>query len=817
MQQACEVTSTKTCLHCGLPVLNASDAKFCCNGCKLVYQVIHDNGLERFYELRESGPSWQNRAANPTLDNFSYLDSKEFGQSYVFRSVEGLSQINFYLEGLHCAACIWLLEKASELMPGVKEIRVNFARSSASVIFEPSFTKLSGVARILDSLGYTPHPLEPHSQTVKLKEDRRFLMQLGVAALCFANVMLLAISRYQGLFTGIEVQYDRFFVWTSFLLTLPAMLFSALPFYRAALSGLRLGKLHIDLPIAVALVGSFIPSAVNTFLGRGEVYFDSITALIFLLLCGRLFQRKALRKVSDSADMLRSLTPIVSHRLRNGICEDVFIDLLQSGDELELRAGETVPADGVITNGSSFLNLSVLSGEADPVPVRAGDTLFAGTTNLSQTLRMRVERLGSQTRIGRLIAAIEETSRRKSPIVQLTDRLSVFFVAGVFALSIFTFFYWFESGFFVAMDRVIALLVVTCPCALGIATPITIALSVAKAAREGIMIVGADTIERACSIRQIVFDKTGTLTQGHLVCEGAAIDAEVASEHELYAALMALESNSVHPCAKALTAFARNKAESPSTMHDLERIGSRGIKGRDSAGNIWMVGSSLLLHDQKVQDSALFANALANSGQPAINNVVLIKNSKTAAFFSLRDSLRPDAKQSVTDLSRSGFKLYIASGDRKENVTSIASSVGIESGSVYFEMTPEEKINLVDKLRLEGPVAMVGDGVNDAAALKASDLGIAAHGGAEICMQVADLFLAQPGINKIYDFFTASRRTLRLIHLNLLISAMYNIVGASLAVSGRIGPLGAAVIMPLSSLTVIVNALLSRPFRIKRN
>ena len=470
---ACAVdirTTDVSCSHCGLPVPPGliqpdEELQFCCRGCRTVYQVIHGCGLERFYRLRDASDG-NTRPARTTNRAYSEFDDEAFRKLYYQDLADGSQAVEFYLEGVHCAACVWLVEKLPQVRPGVIESRLDMRRAIVEVRWDPKRTKLSQIAGTLDSLGYPPHPAKDiRARQVRRDENRRFLIRIGVAAACVGNVMTLAFALYGGVFTGIEEQYKYLFRWATMLFGVIALIWPGSLFFRGAWAALRTKTAHLDLPIAIGLAAGGVAGTVNAVLGRGEIYFDSLTMLVLLLLIGRWLQRRQQSWANDSLELLFSLTPTTSRRLENAAVVEVPIEAVHPGDLLEVRAGDSIPADGNVLEGESSVNRALLTGESQPVTVRPGSAVHAGTVNLSSRLVVRVEAVGVATRVGRLMQLVEQHSRNRPPIVQFADRIAGRFVRIVLAVAATTFLAWVWISPTKAVDNAVALLIVTCPCA----------------------------------------------------------------------------------------------------------------------------------------------------------------------------------------------------------------------------------------------------------------------------------------------------------------------------------------------------------------
>jgi Cu2+-exporting ATPase len=807
------------CTHCGLPVPAGLiepgvEHPFCCNGCRTVHEVIHHHGLEQFYRVAQvTGETpWK---ANPSGRTFEDFDDPAFLELYARPLAGGLRQVEFYLENVHCAACVWLVEKTPLAIPGVVEARLDVRRSQATIVWDPARSRLSAAACFLDQLGYPPHPYRGIKvREMRRMEDRRLLLRIGVAGAVAANVMIIAVALYGGFFHGMEAQYETFFRWVSLAAILPAMFYSASVFYQGAWAALRNRRLHMDLPVSIGLSAGFISGVVNTVRASGDIYFDSLATLILLLLGGRWLERRRQRESADAAELLYSLAPAAARRIdatpEGEQVREVPVEALKVQDLVEVRAGDLVPVDGLVEEGVSELDLSLLTGESRPVAVRGGEAVHAGTTNLLSPLRVRVEATGEQTRVGRLMQVVEEAAGRRAPIVRLADRLAAWFTGVVIVLAGGTLLLWLQIDPAHAVNHTVALLIITCPCALGLATPLAISVAVGRAARAGILVKGGDVVEALSRPGLLLLDKTGTLTEGR-----SSLRLLLGDEGAL-AAAAALERRVQHPVARALVSEADRRApggEGEHRIEDLRQDLGGGISGRVDGVEIW-VGSpawveSRLAGPLPAQLRGWVEHVVAEGLSP----VVLARAGRPVAVAGLGDALRPDAAATLARLRERGWRLGILSGDHPHIVAETARRLGLDPYSCRGGVLPEEKLAAVEAAARQGTVVMVGDGVNDAAALSAATVGVGVHGGAEASLAAADVFLTRPGLAAVADLMEGARRTVRVIRRNLIFSLCYNVVGAGLAIAGHINPLLAALLMPLSSITVVTSSFRSRTFQ----
>lgn len=776
--------------------------------------MIQGLGLEQYYKLRETLDSADGTPATPGAVSYQFFADPVFQQRYVKQLSEERAKVNFYLKDMHCAACVWLLERLPEVCPGVIEARAHYGRSRIHITFDPSQVALASIAETLDALGYPPRPLSSgQHEGAKRRERKRSLLRLAVAGMCAGNTMMFAVSLYQGWFTGIATEYERFLSAVSMLLALPAVLYSAVPFYRAAYSGLRVRMLHIDLPITIGIVLGFLASVFNTLRGEGHVYYDSITALIFLLLLGRWLQRASVDKVLERAELLYSLAPRSARRRKAGNVEEIYSGSIRPGDILLIGVGEIACADGCILEGESAFDRSVLTGESRAVPARVGDRVFAGTKNLEQEVALEVEKADADSRLGSLLSELEASAERKAPLVEMTDAIAGYFVATVLILAMFTALYWyFNAGFEMAFETTLALLVVSCPCALGLAAPISFSIALSSAAKRGIFIKEAAVFERLARIAHVCFDKTGTLTYGEpMIVEYKIQQAVTLSYEQLIDRVVQLEGGQVHPVAETFRAERERLSDlgmqSKSLFVETKMALGRGVFGETKGGEHWFFGSSKWAAAEKVSIDPALDSAIASYKSRQLSPVVLVRNDTAIAVFGLGDRLRDEAPSVVLSLQEQQREVSIISGDHPEIVNALAKTIGIKDSFVCGGLEPEEKAEKLEQFIQVSPTMMVGDGVNDAAAIALADVGVAVRGGAEASLRSADVFFSETDLSGVLRVLAGGRKTLAVVKRNLILSLIYNISGATLAIAGLVSPLLAAVLMPLSSLTVVLSSL----------
>ena len=634
------------------------------------------------------------------------------------------------------------------------------------------------------------------------------LVRIGVAGAIATNVMLLALVLYSAEGPGMDPALERFFRWASLALTVPTLAWPGRVFFTGAWAALRTRSLHMDLPIAIALAAGLVRGAVNTVTGHGPIYFDGLAVLVFALLVGRFLQQRGQRLATDSAELLHALAP-ASARVVDG--EDteraVPVEALLPGMVLAVRAGETFAADGTLVAGATRVNAALLTGESRPTTAATGDRVFAGTLNVEAPVRVRVEQAGASSRLAAILQQVEEGARRRAPVVLQANRLAGIFTATVLALAAVTLVVKVQQGAPHALDDAIALLVVTCPCALALATPLAITVAVGRAAGRGMLVKGGDALELLASPGTLLLDKTGTLTEGRTALVAWHGDPSVR------ALVLALEAGSSHPLADAFRRAWPDVAVPASS--DVRHVVGAGIEGT-VAGRRVRVGSPRF--------AAEGARAVAPRAADAAGNPVAVPEEATpvhvvvdgvlVAVAGVGDAIRPDAAASLATLRARGWRTVLLSGDAPAVATAVGRTLGFAPHEAIGGASPEAKLAFVQRAKGAGTgrVVMVGDGVNDAAAMAAADVGIGVHGGAEACLATADLYLTRPGLAPLVELTEGAARTLRVIRRNIGFSIGYNLIGASLAVAGVLTPLIAAILMPVASVTVVLGSWLGFTF-----
>ncbi len=811
------------CFHCTLPLPNDDEITstiegdqqhFCCIGCQAVCEAIYDAGLEGFYQRTPDG---QSLAPPPDLPKELLLYDLDEVQEEFVSSLGDQRGIALLVEGIHCAACVWLIEHTLHNLDGVQEVKVNLSARRLHLNWDNSKVPLSMVIKRLGEIGYSAVPFDPEVAEGAIKrENRMMLYRMAFAGFTMMNLLWVSIALYSG---ADQSEYRELFHLVGFILATPTLLFSGYPFFKGAWGGLRNLRPTMDLPIAIGATITYLYSLYITFGGsvNGEVYYDTVVNFLFVILVGRYLEAISKRQAVASTQRLLDLQPRVATVLRNG--EEVIVPIraVKAGEMILVKPGERIPVDGVIVQGQSSIDEALLTGESEAVNKTVDDNVSAGTINGNGALKIEVLGVLKNTALGRIIDLVEEAQASKAPIQGMADRIVPWFVVATLSLATATFFWWWQTDFELALMAATSVLIITCPCAFGLATPMAIAVATGQGARHGILIKNGEVLERLSDINHFVFDKTGTLTEGKMSVttiltlesrwDAGDEQQDLSGESKaLLRKLYALESLSEHPIAQAIVNA--GKVRGFTKAAEIEQFVSKpgaGLSGQLN-GQRLIIGTRSWLTENGVSPQAAFenvANELESQGTGLIHCAI---DQQEVALIGVEDRIRIEAPDMVAALKRDGLELTMLSGDRQKTAEIIAERLG--GLAVIADVLPEEKDQVIQHLQQEkqNKVAMVGDGVNDAPALVRADVGIAMGSGTDVSIASADIILMSAELNKVRQASALSRRTLRTIRQNIAISITYNIIMVPLAMMTFVSPLVAAITMPISSLLVIGNA-----------
>ena len=792
----------ESCFHCGadLPpdvsysvTVNAAQHRVCCAGCEAAATLIVSQGLERFYQFRE-GAGAAARFDGPP--DWSVFDREAALRRYTHLNADGHREASLDIAHVHCAACAWLIENSLCRLDGVSGVHVNAGTSHAELRYDPTRVSFSRVLAGIATLGYLPRPLSFTGDEAGWSAERRTALQrLAVAGFGMMTVMTYAISLYAGAMEGIDAATERFLRFVSLLVTTPVVLYAAQPFFAAAWRSVRARTLGMDVPVALGIGAAYAWSVGATLLGRGEVYFDSAVMFTFFLLLGRYVEMSLRHRSGRHGDALVRLLPDGVTRLDGAREQRVTPDELLAGDRVRIRPGERVPADGEIVTGMTEVDESLLTGESAPRARGRGDQIIAGTLNLSGAVEVRVLRAGQDSTLATVSRLLERAQASRPLTATLADRVAAWFVAGVLLLSLLVLLYWLRADATRAFPIVLAVLVVTCPCALSLATPAVLAAATTRLARLGLLVTRSRAIETLARADRIVLDKTGTLTRGTpRLDELCMLDASM-DRATCLAIAAALERHSEHPIARAFRDCAPTVA-----VDDVVIAPGRGLEGR-VGGRRYRIGRAEYVQEF-VGDPG---RPPAASDHEARTTVWLADDSKQIAVFHFSDALREDARATIERLRALRLDPSIASGDRDAVVAAIAARLG--GVPARAGVSAKDKLAIVRGLQAEGRiVAMVGDGVNDAPVLAGADVSIAVGSGTDLAKVSADFIMMGERLAPLLEGVEISRRARRVIRENLGWAIVYNATAVPLAAAGALTPWMAALGMSISSLLVVLNA-----------
>lgn len=802
------------CFHCGLPAapgaghvaeIKGQTATFCCNGCKAVCQAIYEAGLEGFYDrARDSGPL----APPPSLpENLKTFDIADVQEEFV-EARGDIKEARLLVEGIHCAACVWLIERAMEATPGVKGAEVNLAGKKLKVRWDDGAVKLSAIMDRLGKVGYAsaPYTAERAEATAR-RRLRASLFRIGFAGFAAMNMMWVSIALWTG---AAYDEYRDFFHYMGFALATPTLAYSAWPFFAGAARGLKARSMTMDLPISIGAGATYLYSTYITFGGvrTGEVYFDTVVFFIFVLLIGRHMEMASQGRAAEATARLMELQPKTANVVTDRGERTVSVRSIAIGDLVVIRPGERIPVDGDVADGESGLDESIITGESRPVAKKPGSQVIAGSLNGSGALTVRAMKKSTDTALSRMARLIEDAQGSRAPIQRFADRVVPWFVTVTLLLAGATFAYWLRAGAETAIITATSVLIITCPCALGLATPMAVAYAAGVGARHGIIVKSGEALERLASVTHVVFDKTGALTEGAMkVVEMAAVEGE--DGHAALTLAAAVERKSEHAIARAVTGSAGERGIA------YEALPVTGFTSRPGLGVAAVVdgrrvaaGSAEYMKELGVSVNGMLREAAENMKARAASPVFVAVDGKAAAALGVADRVRPDARKTLEAFWRRGKRISIFTGDTARVAQAVAEGLGEpEKMTVIAGMRPEDKDREVARLRERGEVVvMVGDGVNDAPALVRADVGVAIGSGADVSVESADIVLTGESLYRAAQALALSETTIRKIKQNIALSIVYNIIMTPLAMAGFITPVFAALAMPVSSLVVIGNA-----------
>lgn len=776
------------CKHCGADCgkqpVTWNGLNFCCIGCKTVYQILNEHRLYNYYSL-EKTPGI--RVETTGYGNkYAFLDKDEIKEKLISFSEGGISKVKFYIPVIHCASCIWLLERLHHLHKGIRHSFVNFSRKEVDITFDETQITLRQVVELLASIHYIPDlSLSLSNRKEDPRAYRKLLYKMGVAGFVFINVMTYSLPAY---FNGepLEGNLQRLFSILSFMLVIPVTFYSGSDYFISSIKGVRKKHISIDLPIALGMTVLFLVTSWEVIFAGGTGYSDSLSGLIFFLLVGKWYQGKTYEALSFERNY-KSYFPIAVTKINRQIEESVLLEHIEEEDELIIRNKELIPADSVLLEGTGRIDYSFVTGESNPVFKQAGDFIYAGGRQMGEIVKIRVKKKVSQSHLTRLWNQDRSYTKPSDSLKSLSDRISKYFTIVIIAIAVTGLSFWMVKGEMqTAVFVFTAVLIVACPCALALSIPFTFGSTMRIFGRNGLYIKNAGVIERLSRVDTIVFDKTGTLTRPNEVTidfSGGALTRE--QEGAVYS----LAKQSTHPLSNAITFHLSEALYSP-PEHFVE-VPGRGIYGKTNGMEIRLGAKEYVTESE-------------NGIQPGSSEVYVSVNNRLAGHFTIGNSYRDGFGNVLKELDGK-FDLYLVSGDNDSEASRLASH--FPDGHMHFNQTPDDKARFIEQLQQQGRnVLMTGDGLNDAGALMQSDVAMTLADRVYHFSPASDAVLEAGQFGKLAAFTRFTKRSLRIVIFSFLISFLYNIVGISFALSGNLSPIVAAILMPASSVSVVAFA-----------
>lgn len=772
------------CYHCGDLCLNNSiqlkEKSFCCNGCKTVFEILNENELCDYYHL-EQMPGINMKSQK--LARFDYLTQEDVVEKLIDFRDETIFKVQFYLPQIHCSACLWLLENLYKLNPAILESRVNFLKKEIYITLEYATFSLKDLAELLTSLGYEPQiTLNQLDQEKKKPTSKKLSYQIGLAGFAFGNIMLMSLPEYFGLDVDSFREFSPWFSWINLGLATPVTFFSGQDYFKSAFKSIRMKRLNIDVPIALGILVLFIRSCYEVVTSTGAGYFDSLCGLLFFLLLGRIFQEKIYHQLSFERDY-RSYFPISITLLKENQETTIPISQIKKGDKILIRNGELIPVDAYLIGGLAHIDNSFATGESIPIHKKLGDKIYAGGRQVGGAIQLEVIRPLNQSKLTRLWSSYANKKVSTATFSNMTDQISEWFTPIILLLAIVAGIIHFDSGIGKSIEVASAVLIVACPCALALAAPFTFGHAMRWLGKQNCYLREASVLEEMAKINHIVFDKTGTLTvsrQENTNYNGKPLTPETKQ------ALLSLVNQSTHP----LSQLIKKSFSSNGTLFEVYHFREHEGKGIEAIieGDSYRLGSS-----QWIQ------NKISSDEQ---TTVVFEKNGSVLGIFNFRSEYRKHLKELISSLSK-GFDLTVLSGDNQSQKR-VLQGYFPNNSLLLFNQTPEDKLNIIKSLKTQKKqVMMVGDGLNDAGALREAQVGVSVAEDVNAFSPACDIIISGNQFEQLDRFLNLAKSSTSIVVLSFIISFLYNIIGLSYAMQGLLSPVFAAILMPISSITVV--------------
>lgn len=783
-------TEKLTCYHCGddCPddLIHIEEKHFCCHGCKTVFEILSENDLCTYYDLEQSPGTKQKK---PEFgDKFAFLDNPEIARKLLNYADENLEKVTLHVPNMHCSSCIWLLENLYKLREGVNQSRVNFVKRQLTLTYNPQKISLRQVAELLTTLGYEPTiNLDNLNQQEKQSENKQLLYKIGVTGFCFGNIMLLSFPDYLAVEDWVNNDYKYFFGFLNILLALPVFFYSSREYFVSAYKSLRVGVVNLDVPIALGIIALFGRSLYEILTVTGAGYLDSMAGLLFFLLVGKWVQNKTYQNFAFDRDYTSYFPLAVRVKKGEGIETRVITDL-KKGEEMLIRNQELIPADSILIADEAYIDYSFVTGEATPVSKKKGEYLYAGGRQVGNSISLIVQKEVEQSYLTQLWNS--EAFAKEAP-QKMSKRIAIFskyFTYGTLAVAFSTLAFWYFFDANLMWNTFTAVLIVACPCALALATPYALGNTMRIFGLHKFYLKNSDVIEQLSEIQHLVFDKTGTITQNQ---ESDIQFIPFEDENPLtegeQQAIKTLAAHSTHPLSQKLYQFLQNVSEQE--LSNFEEIAGKGIQGQVKGFNIQL-------------GSAVFVGA-ENFLKSTLQTTVFIKfNGKVRGYFVIQNQYRTALKPILADLQNQ-YDTSLVTGDNEGEKENLQNYFHSES-QLYFNQKPADKLQFIQNLQTQNQkVLMLGDGLNDAGALQQSNVGIALSEDTSSFSPACDAILDAQAFEKLPQFLKFSKVALKVVKASFVLSVLYNLVGLSFAVTGNLAPVLAAILMPLSSVTVV--------------
>ncbi|MCP4443413.1 MAG: HAD-IC family P-type ATPase [Aureispira sp.] len=778
-------TTSTQCYHCGdqcdkHPILY-QEKSFCCEGCKTVYDILKENNLSKYYSIENSPGAKMNKGNHK--EKYTFLDADTVKEQLLDFYENGIGRITFSIPEIHCSSCIWLLENLPKLHEGVKQSMVNFLKKEASITFDESIINLRQLVELLTAIGYEPNiNLASKKENKQQQQNRSLYYKIGVAGFCFGNIMLFSFPDYLAFEDSTLVGYAHFFTYLSFVLALPVLFYSGWGYFVSAYKSLSTKVINIDVPISLGIATLFLRSSYEIFSHTGTGYLDSLAGLVFFLLIGKWFQNKTYQSLSFDRDY-KSYFPIAVSKITDTKEDSILVEDIKIGDHIKVRNQEIIPVDATLLSPSANIDYSFVSGESEPVVKQLGDKIYAGGRQIGSTIQLEVTKKVKHSYFTQLWNQQAFEKENDSKIGSIVNTVSKYFTLAILAIAFITFGYWAwaePSNVWLAFT---AVLIIACPCALALSMPFAFGNTLRILGTKGFYIKNTDAIEHLTQVDTIVFDKTGTLTHheaAHISFIGDELD-EITQAH-----ISALTQHSTHPLSIMLSNWIKVK---PASSAYFEEVPGKGLIG--VVDNIrYKIGSPQLM------------DITAYQNQDLASQVYIMANEKLLGYFHITKKYRSGFDTLLQQL-QTNYQIHLLSGDNdaeRQQLEQFFPSVG----QMHFKQSPMEKLKYIQNLQSKGhKVLMIGDGLNDAGALKQSNVGIAISDDIHSFSPASDAILDAKEFNNLGNYIKFAQQSLNVVKASFILSLLYNTIGLYFAVQCLLTPLIAAILMPLSSITVV--------------